>query len=430
MKATQSFMQVFQSRKMAALLFLGFSSGLPFLLTSQTLQAWMSIEGVDLGAIGLFSLVALPYSLKFIWSPLLDRFVPPFFGRRRGWLVLTQGVLILAIAAMALQHPKQSLQLLAINALLIAFLSASQDIAFDAYRTDVLEPLEMGAGAAVAVLGYRIALIITGWLAFRLADRVPWPTVYLIMSVLMAIGLFTSFWAPEPREKERPPASLADAVRLPFIEFFQRSGLLRGILILLFIVLYKFGDALVNNMSTPFLLPNTGLGFSQTEIGDIRGGMGLLATIVGTLAGGAILSKIGINRSLWVFGVLQAVSNLAYFVLAQIGKNYSFLVITINIENFCAGLGTAAFVAFLMSLCNQRFSATQYALLSSLMALSRDILVAPAGTLAKATGWPLFFLISIVAALPGLLLLPVFAPWNPRPAPMPRPGVHDKEEDL
>src|SRR4028119_1986477 len=222
---------------MAALLFLGFASGLPLFLTSKTLQAWMSIEGVNLGAIGLFSLVGLPYSLKFIWSPLLDRFVPPFLGRRRGWLVLMQGALILAIAAMALQQPRQALQFLAINAVLIAFLSASQDIAFDAYRTDVLEQWEMGAGAAVAVLGYRIALLVTGSLALILADQIPWQTVYLLMSGLMVVGLLTSLWAPEPKEQERPPASLADAVSLPFIEFFQRSGLLRGILMLVFIVL-------------------------------------------------------------------------------------------------------------------------------------------------------------------------------------------------
>ncbi len=412
---------------MAALLLLGFSSGLPLFLTSKTLQAWMSKEGVDLGAIGLFSLVGLPYSLKFIWSPLLDRFVPPFFGRRRGWLIVTQAALIVAIAFMFFQQPKQALQLLAINAILIAFFSASQDIAFDAYRTDVLEPLEMGAGAALTVLGYRIALIVTGSFAFIFADYLPWQTVYLLMSALMAIGLCTSFWAPEPKKQEIPPSSLIDAFSLPFAEFFQRSGVVRGFLILLFIVLYKLGDALVNNMSTPFLLPNTGLGFSQTEIGALQGGMGLLATIVGALAGGSILSKIGINRALWVFGVLQAVSNLAYFVLAQVGKNYSWLVITINIENFCAGLGTAAFVAFLMSLCNPRFSATQYALLSSLMAVSRDILVAPAGNLAKATGWSMFFLISIVAAIPGLLLLPVFAPWNSPPASTPISGVEDQD---
>ncbi len=422
MKATKSFLQVFQSRKMAALLLLGFSSGLPLFLTSKTLQAWMTVEGVNLRSIGLFSLVGLPYSLKFIWSPLLDRFVPPFLGRRRGWLVLTQGALLLAIAAMALQQPRQALQFLAINALFIAFFSATQDIAADAYRTDVLEEREMGAGAAVFVLGYRVALLATGAWALILAGQIPWPTVYLLMSLLMAVGLLSSFWAPEPSEQERPPESFSDAVVLPFAEFFQRSGFIRAVFILVFIVLYKLGDALVNNMSIPFLLKT---GFTQTDIGWIQGGMGLVATIIGTLAGGAILSKIGINRSLWVFGALQAVSNLAYFVLAQVGKSYPFLVLTINIENFCAGLGTAAFVAFLMSLCNQRFSATQYALLSSLMAVSRDILVAPAGGLAEATGWSLFFLLSIVAAIPGLLLLPVFAPWNSRLAPIPRPGLDD-----
>lgn len=396
---------------MLALLFLGFSSGLPLFLTSKTLQAWMTVEGVDLKAIGWISLVSIPYTLKFLWSPLLDRFVPPFLGRRRGWLIVLQVALILAIAAMALQQPRQALQLLALNAVLISFFSASQDIAFDAYRTDVLEPWEMGAGAAVAVLGYRIALLVTGSLALILADQMPWPTVYLLMSIFMAVGLLTTLWAPEPKQGQSP-ASLADAVKLPLLDFFQRSGVVRGLLILLFIVLYKLGDALVNNMSTPFLLPKTGLGFSQTEIGALQGGMGLIATIVGTLVGGAFLSKIGINRSLWIFGALQAFSNLSYFVLAQVGKNYTVLVLTVNIEHFCAGLGTAAFVAFLMSLCNPRFSATQYALLSSLMALSRDILVAPAGSLAKATGWSVFFLISILVAIPGLLLLPLFAPWN------------------
>jgi MFS transporter, PAT family, beta-lactamase induction signal transducer AmpG len=421
-KATKSLLQVFQSRKMVALLLLGFSSGLPLFLTSKTLQAWMTVEGVNLRSIGLFSLVGLPYSLKFIWSPLLDRFVPPFLGRRRGWLVLTQGALLLAIAAMALQQPRQALQFLAINALLIAFFSATQDIAADAYRTDVLEEREMGAGAAVFVLGYRVALLATGAWALIMAAQIPWPTVYFLMSLLMAVGLLSSFWAPEPNEQERPPQSLSDAVILPFAEFFQRSGFIRAVFILVFIVLYKLGDALVNNMSIPFLLKT---GFTQADIGWIQGVMGLVATIVGTLAGGAILSKIGINRSLWVFGALQAVSNLAYFVLAQVGKSYPFLVLTINIENFCAGLGTAAFVAFLMSLCNHRFSATQYALLSSLMAVSRDILVAPAGGLAEATGWSLFFLVSIVAAIPGLLLLPVFAPWNSRPTPTPRPGLDD-----
>lgn len=416
--ANRSLLQVFQSRKMVALLLLGVSSGLPLLLTSKTLQAWMTVEGVDLKSIGLFSLVALPYSLKFLWAPILDRFALPFLGRRRGWLIALQIGLILAIAFMGFQQPAQALQLLAINALFVAFFSATQDIAGDAYRADILAEKEMGAGAAVFVLGYRVALLITGSLALILADRISWTSVYLLMASVMIIGVIGTLIAPEPEGHIQLPASLSEAVLLPFGEFFQRLGALTGFFILCFIVLYKLGDALVNNMSTPFLLQ---IGFTQTDIGAIQGGMGLIATIVGALAGGAILSKIGINRSLWLFGGLQAISNLAYFMQAQLGRNYPFMVLTINIENFCAGLGTAAFVAFLMSLCNQRFSATQYALLSSLMAVSRDILVAPAGALAESTGWSLFFIISIVAAIPGLLLLPVFAPWNPKPVTIPKP---------
>lgn len=408
-KTIATALKVFESRKMSALLFLGVASGLPLFLTSRTLQAWMTLEGVNLAAIGLFSLVSLPYSLKFLWSPLLDRFAPPCLGRRRGWLAITQVCLVGAIALMALQRPEQALQLLAINALAIAFFSATQDIAADAYRTDVLEPLEMGAGAAVFVLGYRIALLITGSLALILADQLSWPIVYLLMAGLMLLGVAATGWAPEPTHPGQPPASLTQAIVLPFQEFFQRLGGLRTFSVLLFIVLFKLGDALVNNMATPFLLK---IGFSQTDIGAIQGGMGLVATIVGTLIGGGLLSKLGINRSLWLFGGLQALSNFAYLGLSLLGPNYAFMVLTINVENFCAGLGTAAFVAFLMSLCNHRFSATQYALLSSLMAVSRDILVAPAGWLAAQVGWPLFFALSVVMALPGLLLLPVFAPWN------------------
>ncbi|MFN7516412.1 MAG: AmpG family muropeptide MFS transporter [Dolichospermum sp.] len=424
MNPVKSLLRVFGSPKMAALILLGFSSGLPLFLTSKTLQAWMTVEKVDLTAIGLFSLVGVPYSLKFLWSPLLDWFTLPFLGRRRGWLIVIQIGLLIAIAAMSLQQPKQALQFLAINAVVIAFLSATQDIAADAYRTDILEPLEMGAGAAVFVLGYRVALLLTGSLALILADRIAWSSVYLFMSVGMGLGIIATLFAPEPKEIN-PPTSLTEAVILPFGEFIQRQGLVQAKLTLLFIVLYKLGDSFVNNMSTPFLLQT---GFTQTDIGAIQGGMGLIATIVGTLAGGAFLSKIGLNRSLWVFGALQAVSNLAYLILAQVGKNYQFLLLTINIENFCAGLGTAAFVAFLMSMCNQRYSATQYALLSSFMAVSRDILVAPAGSLAKSTGWPLFFVISIFAAVPGLLLLPLFAPWNPKPLAINRPGL--EEEDI
>ncbi|NDJ16497.1 AmpG family muropeptide MFS transporter [Myxacorys almedinensis] len=409
METIQSLVKVFQSRKMSALLLIGFSSGLPFLLTSRTLQAWMTVEGIKLSTIGLFSLVALPYSLKFLWAPVLDRFIPPFLGRRRGWLLITQLALLVGIAAMSLHNPQQSLQFIAINAIVIAFFSATQDIAADAYRTDVLDKPELGAGAAIFVTGYRIALLITGAIAFFLADRMPWQNVYLLLSLLIGIGMVAAFFAPEPEQQAVPPLTLSEAVVQPLLDFFGRLGRLRGSLILGFIVLYKFGDSLLNNMAIPFLLQT---GFTQTDIGAIQGGMGILATIVGTLVGGAIFSRIGVNRSLWIFGGLQAFSNVAYLVLAQVGQNYPFMVVAINVENFCTGLGNAAFLAFLMSLCNQRFSATQFALLSSLMAVSRDILVARAGALAEATGWTGFFFITILAAIPGLLLLPVFAPWN------------------
>lgn len=409
MKKTKSLLQVFQSRKMVALLLLGFASGMPLFLTSRTLQAWMTVEGVDLASIGLLSLVSLPYSIKFLWAPFLDRYIPPFLGRRRGWLVIAQIGLTIAIAFMSLQQPRQALQLFAINAVVIAFLSASQDIAFDAYRTDILEEWETGAGAAIGVLGYRIALLVTGSLALILADRISWQGVYLCLAGLMALNIIVSIWSPEPVLQEQPPRNLAQAIILPFQEFFQRLGIVKSILVLVFIVLYRLGDALVNNMVTPFLLQ---VGFTQTSIGAIQGGMGLIATIVGALLGGVVLSRLGINRSLWIFGILQGCSNLVYFLLAQLGQNYPFMVLAINIENLCSGLATAAFVAFLMSLCNQRFSATQFALLSSLMAFSRDILVAPAGILAKEIGWSSFFLFTLVAALPGLLLLPWFAPWK------------------
>ncbi|WP_339381529.1 AmpG family muropeptide MFS transporter [Brasilonema bromeliae] len=426
MQTISSLLQVFKSPKMAALVLLGFSSGLPYLLTGNTLTAWMTVENVDLGTIGWFSLVSLPYSLKFLWSPLLDRYKLPILGRRRGWLIATQIALIVAIALMAGQQPGTVLQLLAINAIAIAFLSATQDIAADAYRTDVLEPLEVGAGAGLFVSGYRLAIIVAGALALILAAHLPWKSVYLLMALFMVIGIFGTLLAPEPK-KVTPPDSLAQAVILPFGEFFQRLGVYQAPLTLAFIIFYKLGDAFLSKMSTPFLLKT---GFTLTDIGAIQIGMGSIATIVGALAGGSILSKIGINRSLWVFGILQALSNIVYFFLATLGQNYQFMVIAINVENFCGGLGTAAFIGFLMSLCNQRFSATQYALLSSLMAVSRDILAAPAGAIAEITGWQIFFLISIAVAVPGLLLLPLFAPWNQKPRAIKRPGLNDDEEDL
>ena len=402
-------LKLFGQPKMAALLFLGFASGLPLYLTSQTLQAWMTKDGVDLSTIGVFSLVALPYSLKVFWAPLLDRYVPPFLGRRRGWMLIMQVLLMLSIAWMAFRDPVRAVQMLAINAVLIAFFSATYDAVFDGYKVDVLETREMGAGAAISVLGYRIAMIVTGSLALILAARMSWQMVYLTMAALMLLPIVATLRAPEPVMSEPAPTTLADAVKLPFIEFFSRAGLGRGAAILLFIVLYKLPDYLGNNMSTPFLLQT---GYSLTEIGAIKGGIGLIATIVGTLAGGVVVSRLGINRSLWLFGGLQALSNLMYYFLALMQQNTAMLITTMIVENFCLGLVAAGFVAFLMSLCNVRFSATQFALLSSIMAISRDVLVAPAGGIAESTGWPTFFIITLIAGIPGLLLLPIFAPWN------------------
>lgn len=403
--------EVFGQRKMLALLFLGFASGLPLFLTSQTLQAWMTVEQVDLTTIGLFSLVTLPYSLKFLWAPLFDAYVPPFLGRRRGWLVITQVGLMLAIAAMALQDPERALRPLALAAVLIAFFSASQDAVYNGYQVDVLAEREMGAGAAIGVLGYRVALIVTGSLALILADRIPWPSVYLLMAGLMLVGIAASLFAPEPVLRAAPPQGLKEAVVDPFVDFFRRTGPGLGVTVLAFTILYQLADRLAQNMTTPFLLQ---IGFTQTDVGAIRGGIGMVATIVGVLTGGAVIARLGINRSLWAFMALQILSNLAYYWLSvsEVTASRVGLTVAIVIENVSGGMVTAVFVAFLMVMSSRRFSATQFALLSSLMSFGRDVLAAPAGRIAEATGWPTFFLFTIAAGIPAVLLLPLIAPWR------------------
>jgi len=400
--------RVFGQPKMAILLLFGFSSGLPFYLTSKTLQAWMTTAHVDLATIGFFSLVTLPYSLKFVWAPVMDRYIPPFLGRRRGWVLITQVLLLISIAAMALHDPARGLQMLAINAIAIAFFSASQDISLDAYRTDVLQDREMGAGAAVFVLGYRIAMISTGALAFFLADRIQWPAVYFVLSLLLLVGIATTFIAPEPVLSDAPPKTLLEAVVLPFADFFQRVGP-RAVLVLLFIVMYKYSDSLAGSMTTPFLLQ---AGFSQSEVGAVFLGVGVLATIAGVVVGGAAIGQVGINKALWIFVVFQGLSNLTYYGLSLSGKSHAFMVAAIITENFGLGLVSAGMTAYLMEMCNKRFTATQFALLSSLMAASRDILVAPAGKLVESIGWPGFFLLTVAMAIPPLLLLPFIAPWS------------------
>lgn len=408
-RASPSVLRVFGQRKMAAILLLGFSSGLPLYLTGRTLQAWMTVEGVDLATVGAASLLALPYSLKFLWAPLLDRYVPPFLGRRRGWIAITQLLLAAAIAAMAMHDPRDALLLLFVNALCISLFSATQDVGIDAYRVDALDEREMGAGASLNVLGYRAALLLTGGAAFVLADRLPWPAVYALIGGVMGLCVAFTLFAPEPVLRDGPPSTLASAVVEPFREFVGRAGAGTAALLLVFIVLYSMADRLAANMSTAFLLERA---YTQTEIGLVLNGAGLVATLVGVLIGGAAIARLGLNRALWTFALLQLASNLAYWWLSVTPRDAGRLTVALVVENLCGGFVTAGFVALLMSLSAKKFSATQYALLSSVMALARDGIAALAGFLAAAAGWPAFFLWTIAAGIPALLLLPVVVPWN------------------
>jgi PAT family beta-lactamase induction signal transducer AmpG len=402
----KSLLAVFRSPRLFWVLLLGFSSGIPLALTGTTLQAWMATDKIDLTVIGVFSLVGLPYTVKYLWAPVMDRFIPPFLGRRRGWMLVTQLGLVFAISAMAFSDPAGATTLFAVLAFLVAFVSASQDVVVDAYRTEVLEPVELGPGAGVHILGYRIAMLTSGALALILADRLPWKTVYLLMAGSMLVGVAASVFSPEPQLEERPPASLKEAVAQPFVEFLSRPGALG---ILLFVILYKLDVVMATALTTPFMLE---LGFTKTDIGAVTKGFGMVATIVGTLAGGAVVARAGMKASLWIFGILQSVSTLAFLALARLGHHYPMMVAAIGLENLCSGMGTAAYVAFLMSLCNKRFTATQYALLTSLMAITRVIVGAPTGYLAKTIGWELYFLVSMLSAVPGLLLLLLYPRWT------------------
>jgi len=392
---------VFRSRKILLLLTLGFSSGLPLALTAGTLQAWLTVEGVDLKTIGWFALVGQPYTYKFLWAPLMDRYALPFLGRRRGWLVVSQVLLALCIAWMGTLSPRDSPWLLAGLALLVAFLSASQDIVFDAFRADTLSAEERGAGAAVSVFGYRIAMLVSGGLALVLADSVlGWTATYWLMASLMGIGVIATWNSLEPVMPERTPRTLVQAVKEPLVEFFSRPG---AWLLLALVVLYKLGDAFAGSLSTAFLI--RGAGFSATDVGAINKGLGLVATILGALAGGALMAHLRLYRSLLLFGVLQAVTNLGFMLVAVAGKNYPLMIAAIGAENLCGGMGTAAFVALLMALCDKRHSATQYALLSALAAVGRVYVGPAAGYMATDFGWATFFFVTFLIALPGVLML-------------------------
>lgn len=397
---------VLLSRRMVVALIMGFASGLPLRLTLDVLKAWMTVDGVDLTVIGIMSLVGLPYTVKFLWAPFMDRFTLPFLGRRRGWLLIAQIALICSIAGLGFTNPGQNPWIVAFAAFIVTFFSASQDIVVDAYRREDLSDEELGLGSALYINGYRIGMLLAGGGGLIMADHMSFTMVYLIMAVCLLPAIITTLLTPEPKVTAGVPKSMKEAVVGPLVDYFSRNG---AILILAFILLYKIGDSMASAMTIPFYLD---IGFSMTEIGKVGQFFGFGATILGGLIGGVLMLRLKINRSLWVFGFLQAISTAGFAILARIGYNVPALAGVIAFENLSSGMGTAAYVAFMASITNKKFTATQYALLSSLMGVPRVFASAPTGYFAKIFGWESFFIFCTLIAIPGMLLLLKCAPWN------------------
>ncbi|HET7439143.1 MAG TPA: MFS transporter [Nitrospira sp.] len=408
--APASLQQILANKRIGIMLPLGFASGLPLALTAGTLQAWLAVIGVDLKTIGIFTLVGLPYTLKFLWAPLMDRIVPPWLGRRRGWMLIMQVAVAIGLALMGLVGPGDRPEWLGLIAVSVAFMSASLDIVFDAYRTDLLHPPERGFGAAVWVNGYRLALLVASSGALVLADHIGWNATYLILAALMGTGVFTILLSPDPPAGGTAPTTLAEAIGLPLRELFARPAIY-GLLSL--VVLYKIGDAIAGSLQTAFFIG--GLGFSASEVGYVKG-IGIAATLIGALAGGLAMAKIGLVRSLLLFGLLQALSNLSFMFLAWIGRSYGALAASVIVENVTGGMGTAAFVALVMSLCDHRYTATQFALLSSLEAFGRVFSGRPSAETVALVGWGWFFFISFLLALPGVWLVWLYRRQLPQEA--------------
>lgn len=388
-------------RKIAVILLLGFASGLPLALSGTALQAWYTVAGVPIVTIGILTLLSYPYVIKVLWAPFLDRYTfLSRLGRRRGWILLMQLGLTITLICMACLQPQLNPWLLAGLAFVVALFSATQDIGIDAYVTEILTPQERGMGAAMRTTGYRIAMVVSGGLALVIAAYIGWHNTYLLMALLTLLGLLvTLFASPEPAVKAAP-TKLSEAFVAPLKEFFSRDA---GIIILLFVILYKIGDAFVLALGTPFLL--RGLGFTLQDVGMIYKVVGMLATVVGSLIGGMLIPRLGLYRALLWFGILQLFSTLPFILLAMMGKNYTLMVVAIFCESFFGGLATVAFVAFLMSLCDQRYTATQFTLLSSLSAIGRVSVGPIAGLLVASKGWLVFYIIAFFTGVPGLLLL-------------------------
>ena len=405
----QSFKEAILNRRMLICVFTGFTSGLPLYVLVQLVPAWLRVEGVGLAEIGFFALVGFPYTWKFLWSPIMDRYTLPFLGRRRGWMLVTQLALLVSIAAMGFLKPELSIWTVAYLAAAVAFFSASQDIVLDAYRRELLPDPELGIGNAIHVQGYRLAGLVPGSLALILADHLPWHTVFGIVALFMGVGLLLTLAIEEAITEPTPPRTLREAVIEPFREFVQRKGVGAAALILAFMFLYKLGDNMATALQSPFFVD---VGFSLTQIGVIAKFASLTAAIVGGLAGGIIMVKLSINRALWIFGVVQVISILGFATLSVVGANPWALGAVVAFEYLGVGLGTAAFTAFIARTTNPVFAATQFALFTALTAVPRTVANAVTGIIVEQVGWTTFFLICTALAIPGMLLLFKVAPWG------------------
>ncbi len=399
------------NRRMFICIFTGFASGMPLYVLFQLVPAWLREGGVSLTEIGLFALVGIPYTWKFMWAPFMDRFVPPFLGRRRGWMLLCQVALLISIGVLGMYQPAQSTWIIAWVAVAVAFFSASQDVVLDAYRREILPDEELGLGNAIHVQAYRISSLVPGSLAFVLADNLPWSSVFWITSGFMAVGLAMTLAVSEPESDIPVDKGLAHAVVAPFMEYLDRRGWQGLLLVLAFMFLYKIGDNMATALATPFYLD---LGFTKTQIGWVAKHAALWPAIAGGLMGGVIMIRMGINRSLWVFGVVQLISILGFALLASKGPVLWLLAAVIGFEYLGVGMGTAAFTAFIAKETSRTYAATQFALFTALAAMPRTFANASTGAIVDHIGWVNFFLLCAVIALPGMLLLFWVAPWGKR----------------
>jgi len=402
-----SFWKSVFNHRMLICVFTGFTSGLPLYILISLVPAWLRTEGVDLSTIGLFAIIQFPYAWKFVWSPFMDRFVPPFLGRRRGWLLITQVALLIIVAMFGMFDPKQSIWTIAVLSAAVAFFSASQDIVVDAYRREILPDEELGLGNSIHINAYRISGLIPGSLALILADHMPWNTVFQITGLFMLVGIGMTLTVKE--KSMIPPRTLKEAIVDPFKEFIARKGMNYALFMLCFMFLYKIGDNMATALATPFYLD---MGFTKTEIGLIAKNAALWPTIIGGMLGGLLMVKIGINRALWLFGVVQMVTIIGFIILSTMGNDKIALAIVISLEYLGVGLGTAAFTAFIARSTHPKYTATQFALFTAFMAVPRTFANASVGFIVDSIGWTSFFIFCTIIAIPGMLLLFKVAPWS------------------